>query len=203
MNEAIRTLAAPSLSTRLETDRLVLRPPRSSDVGRVRQALRENDAHLRPWSAAPAHGEDPASLTAVSRTILRERSEWKLGQTFALLVLTRADESLVVGRVALGGVHRGAFQNAYLGYWIDSRHQRRGLMTEAVVATTAFAFSRANLHRVQAAVTPGNRASQRVLEKAGYRQEGLARRYLCIAGRWDDHLLYAMTVEEWSAAREA
>src|SRR5271156_2718577 len=82
MSEAIQTLAPPSLSTRLETDRLVLRPPRSSDVARIRQALRENDAHLRPWSAAPTSGEDPASLTAVSRTVLRERSEWKAGQTF-------------------------------------------------------------------------------------------------------------------------
>jgi ribosomal-protein-alanine N-acetyltransferase len=199
MTEAAQALVPPSLSTRLETNRLVLRPPRSSDVGRVRRALRENETHLRPWSAAPAHGEDPASLTSVSNTILRERSEWKAGQTFALLVLTREDEDLVVGRIALGGVHRGAFQNAYLGYWIDARYQGRGLMTEAVGAATAFAFSRANLHRVQAAVTPGNRASQRVLEKAGYRKEGLAERYLCIAGRWDDHLLYAITVEEWSS----
>jgi len=198
MNRATETLGAPSLSTRLETDRLVLRPARSSDVGRFRQALRENAAHLRPWSAAPAPGEDPASLTSVSRTILRDRTAWRAGQTFALLVFTRGDER-VVGRVALGGVHRGAFQNAYLGYWIDSKHQLRGLMTEAVIAATAFAFARAKLHRVQAAVTPANRASQRVLEKAGYRQEGLAQRYLCIAGRWDDHLLYATTLEEWSS----
>lgn len=197
MTEAAQALVPPSLSTRLETNRLVLRPPRSSDVGRVRRALRENETHLRPWSAAPAHGEDPASLTSVSNTILRERSEWKAGQTFALLVLTREDEDLVVGRIALGGVHRGAFQNAYLGYWIDAEHQSRGLMTEAVLAATSFAFASAKLHRVQAAVVPGNRASQRVLEKAGYRQEGLARRYLCIAGAWDDHLLYAVTVEEW------
>jgi len=113
-----------------------------------------------------------------------------------LLVFSRDDGSLV-GRVAFGGVHRGAFQNAYLGYWIDAEHQSRGLMTEAVLAATSFAFASAKLHRVQAAVVPGNRASQRVLEKAGYRQEGLARRYLCIAGAWDDHLLYAVTVEEW------
>lgn len=198
MTETTQALVAPSLSTRLETDRLVLRPPRSSDVGRIRQALRENEAHLRPWSAAPAHGEDPASLTSVSRAILRERREWKAGQTFALLIFQRDDEEVVVGRVALGGIHRGAFQNAYLGYWIAAREQGRGLMTEAVRAATAFAFSRAKLHRVQAAVTPANRASQRVLEKSRYRQEGLAQRYLCIAGSWDDHLLYATTVEEWS-----
>jgi len=198
------TPTAPPLSTRLETARLVLRPARSSDVSRVRRALRQNATHLRPWSAAPAAGEDPASLTSVSRTILRERGEWTAGQGFALLVFAREDEDVVVGRVAFGGVHRGAFQNAYLGYWIDAQHQSRGLMTEAVSAATSFAFENARLHRVQAAVMPENRASQRVLEKAGYRQEGLARRYLRIAGEWDDHLLYAVTVEEWppGATRE-
>jgi ribosomal-protein-alanine N-acetyltransferase len=192
-------VAIPSLSTRLVTDRLVLRPARSSDVGRIRQALRENATHLRPWRAAPAPGEDPAALASVSRTILGDRTEWKAGQTFALLVLPREDESVVVGRVALSGVHRGAFQNAYLGYWIDSGLQGRGLMTEAVVAVTAFAFGSANLHRIQAAVTPRNLASQRVLTKAGYRQEGLAQRYLCVAGSWEDHFLYAITAEDWSS----
>jgi ribosomal-protein-alanine N-acetyltransferase len=197
VNGAAQPRVAPSLSTRLETERLVLRPARSSDVGRIRQALRDNDAHLRPWSAAPAQGESPASLTSVSRAVVRERSEWKAGQTFALLVLDGGDDGAVIGRVALGGVHRGAFQNAYLGYWIDAHHQRRGLMTEAVQAATAFAFEHAGLHRIQAAVTPSNLASQRVLEKVGYRREGLAERYLCIAGHWDDHFLYAVTAEEW------
>jgi ribosomal-protein-alanine N-acetyltransferase len=45
---------------------------------------------------------------------------------------------------------------------------------------------------------PSNKASLRVIEKAGYRREGSAPRYLCIAGAWEDHLLFAVTVEEWS-----
>jgi len=96
-------------------------------------------------------------------------------------------------------VLRGAFQNAYLGYWIDGERQGRGLTTEAVVAATSFAFEAAGLHRVQAAVMPRNLASQRVLEKAGYRREGVAERYLCIAGRWEDHQIFALTAEEWAA----
>jgi ribosomal-protein-alanine N-acetyltransferase len=115
-----------------------------------------------------------------------------------MLLTEREKEGAIVGRVALGGVLRGAFQNAYLGYWVDEDRQNRGLMTEAVAAATAFAFGPAGLHRVQAAVMPRNVASQRVLEKAGYRQEGLAQRYLCIAGQWEDHLLFATTAEEWT-----
>jgi ribosomal-protein-alanine N-acetyltransferase len=185
------------LSTRIVTDRLVLRPPRTSDVAELRRALRANAAHLRPWSVAPAPGEDPASLTSVSRSVVRHRREWKRGQSFVLYVSPREDERRIIGRIALGGILRGAFQNAYLGYWIDAEQQGRGLMTEAVRATTGFAFGAAALHRVQAAVMPSNRASLRVLEKVGYRREGSAARYLCIAGAWEDHVLFAITTEEW------
>jgi ribosomal-protein-alanine N-acetyltransferase len=191
--------SVPSLATRIVTDRLVLRPARTGDVGEIRRALRTNSDHLRPWSVAPAPGDDPASLTSVSRAVLRYRREWKRGQAFVLFVSRLDDDRRIVGRIALGGILRGAFQNAYLGYWIDARHQGQGLMTEAVRAATTFAFGAAALHRVQAAVMPSNKASLRVLEKAGYRREGSAARYLCIAGAWEDHVLFAVTAEEWSA----
>ena len=165
-------------------------------VPEMRRALRQNAAHLRPWSVAPVAGEDTASLTSVSRAVLRHRREWKRGQAYVLLITPRDDERVVIGRIALGGVLRGAFQNGYLGYWIDADRQGQGLMTEAVRAATEFALSAAALHRVQAAVMPRNAASQRVLEKAGYRREGLALRYLCIAGTWEDHLIFAMTAED-------
>jgi ribosomal-protein-alanine N-acetyltransferase len=199
----------PPLATRLVTERLVLRAPRTTDVPELRRLLRANAVHLRPWSAAPAPGEDPTSLTAVSRSVLRHRREWKRGQAFVFLVTTREDGQPgtsaenaphpggVIGRIALGGVLRGAFQNAYLGYWIDVAKQGLGLMPEAVRAATTFAFHRVGLHRVQAAVMPRNGRSMRVLEKVGYRREGLALRYLSIAGAWEDHVLFAVTAEEW------
>jgi len=188
---------APPIATHVVTERLVLRPPRTTDVAELRRVMRANYEHLRPWSVAPVPGEDPSSLASVSRTILRNRREWKRGQSFVLMVTPRGNEDRIIGRVALGGVLLGAFQNAYLGYWIDSEHQGRGLMTEAVRATTMFAFRAAALHRVQAAVMPRNTSSQRVLDKVGYRREGMAERYLCIAGAWEDHVVFAMTAEEW------
>jgi ribosomal-protein-alanine N-acetyltransferase len=190
----------PPLSTRVTTERLVLRPPRTTDVPELRRVLRENAEHLRPWKAAGAPGEDPASLTSVSRTVLRHRREWKRGQALAMTIALRENDARILGRIALGGVLRGAFCNAYLGYWIDERHQGKGLTTEAVRAATTFAFRSAGLHRVQAAVMPRNAASIRVLGKAGYREEGLAQRYLCIAGTWEDHILFAVTAEEWTLA---
>jgi ribosomal-protein-alanine N-acetyltransferase len=189
---------APPLATRVVTERLVLRPPRTTDVPEIRRVLRANADHLRPWSAAPAPGEDPSSLASVSRTVLRNRRDWKRGHSYVLMVTERDREDRILGRIALGGVLLGAFQSAHLGYWIDAGQQGRGLMTEAVRATTSFALRTASLHRVQAAVMPRNAASQRVLEKVGYRREGMAQRYLCIAGTWEDHVLFAVTAEEWT-----
>jgi [ribosomal protein S5]-alanine N-acetyltransferase len=191
------TREAPPLTTRIATDRLLLRPPRTTDVPELRRALRSNAAHLQPWSVAPGPGEDPASLTSVSGAILRHRREWKRGQSFVMMLTPQDREGRIIGRIALGGILLGAFQSAYLGYWMDAEHQGRGLMTEAVRAATTFAFRVAGLHRVQAAVMPRNTASLRVLDKAGYRREGVASRYLCIAGKWEDHVLFALTTEEW------
>ena len=193
---------APALSVRIVTERLALRPPRTSDVPEMRRVLRANADHLRPWSVATVPNEDPTSLVSVSQSVLGHRRDWKQGRAFVLMITPRGDENCILGRVALAGVLRGAFQNAYLGYWIDAGQQKRGLMTEAVEAATSFAFAGAGLHRVQAAVMPRNQASLRVLEKVGYRREGFAEKYLCIAGTWEDHWLYAITMEEW-AGRDA
>jgi ribosomal-protein-alanine N-acetyltransferase len=104
-------------------------------------------------------------------------------------------DDVLVGRVALTSIVRGAFQNAYLGYAIDQDHTGRGLGTAAVSQAIAIAWEN-GLHRVQAAVTPGNTASKRVLDKVGFRREGLALRYLMLAGRWTDQELWAITTED-------
>jgi [ribosomal protein S5]-alanine N-acetyltransferase len=191
----------PPLAVRLETERLVLRTPRTGDVAELRRRLRKNAAHLRPWTPEPRPGEDPTSLTALSKAVARERREWKRGDAFVLLATPRGKEDAIVGRIRFGGVMRGAFLNAYLGYWIDAEHEGRGLMTEAVTAAVDFAFTVVGLHRIQAAVMPRNAASTRVVEKVGFRREGYAERYLAIAGKWEDHLIFALTAEEWPVRR--
>jgi ribosomal-protein-alanine N-acetyltransferase len=193
----------PSLTTRVTSERLVLRPPRPSDIPEIRRLLRTNADHLRPWSPASLSGEDPTSLTNISNAVTRHRRDWKRGDAFVLFVSKRVPGEPLIGRVQLSGVMRGVFQNAHLGYWIDGAHQGQGFMSEAVAATLAFAFTEARLHRVQVAIMPRNAASLRVMEKIGFRREGEAERYLCIAGKWEDHVLFAMTAEEWQARQQS
>jgi ribosomal-protein-alanine N-acetyltransferase len=183
------------LTTRLTTARLVLRPPLKSDTGALQHFLQRNAAHLRPWSPAPAPGQDPTTVTHLRDLIAQQRDAWVEDRGYAFLIETPEGE--LIGRINLNQVVRGVFQNAYLGYLIGEQSQGRGLMTEAVRLVVDFAFSTLNLHRVQAAVMPHNGASRRVLAKADFREEGVARSYLQIAGRWEDHVLHAITREEW------
>ncbi len=192
---------APSLTTRLVTPRLVLRAPRTGDVGEIRRIMRVNHEHLRPWNPAPPPGEDPSSITEVSKTVLRQRRDWKHGSGYVFMVADREEPARFIGKIALSGIMRGAMYGAYLGYWMSAESQGQGLATEAIVAVLDFAFGPAGLHRVQAAIMPRNERSLRVIGKLGFRREGYAERYLQIAGRWEDHIIFAMTREEHLPAR--
>jgi ribosomal-protein-alanine N-acetyltransferase len=197
----VTAIDSPSLTTRIVTDRLVLRPPRPSDVPELRRLMRANADHLRPWESAPTPGEDPTSLTAIANRVTRQRRDWKRGDAYGLLLTLREKGEPIVGRINLGGVLRGAFQNAYVGYWIDREHQSRGLTSEGLIGAFAFAFGVAKLHRLQIAIMPRNAPSLRVMEKVGVRREGIAERYLRIAGKWEDHAIYGVTGEEWERMR--
>jgi ribosomal-protein-alanine N-acetyltransferase len=89
---------------------------------------------------------------------------------------------------------------ASLGYWIGQPHTRRGYMTEGLSCACRFAFETLNLHRLEAACLPHNRASRALLLKSGFREEGLARRYLRINGEWQDHVLFGILRDDVRSA---
>jgi len=190
-------LVSVSLDVRLDAKRVVLRAPRATDIAELRSLLIRNAEHLRPWSPSPPPGTNPAGFTELGRSIARHRRDWKAGSGYVFVMQLRTPSEPIVGRIALTSVTRGPFQSAQLGYWMDAGHVRRGLMSEAVDVTLAFAFERLGLHRLQAAVMPTNHASRAILHKRGFREEGYAERYLRIAGKWEDHVLYGLTLEEW------
>jgi ribosomal-protein-alanine N-acetyltransferase len=183
------------LTTWLETPRLVLRPPERGDAPALRALTARNAEHLRPWSPAPAPGRDPLAPGELRAQIERQRDEWLQDRTYAFL-LERRGTGALLGRMTISQVVRGPMQSANLGYWIDQDHQGDGLTTEAAREALRFAFGPLRLHRIQAGTLPHNEASQRVLARVGFRREGYAERYLQIAGRWQDHVLFAVTTED-------
>jgi ribosomal-protein-alanine N-acetyltransferase len=154
---------------------------------------------LVPWEPRPA-GAPPAPEDAASfgvRCGMRER-ERQLGTGFGFGIFV---DGRFAGEVTLSSVQRGPFQQAFIGYWVDQALAGQGLVPEAVVLVLRFAFETLGLHRVEIAIVPRNHASRRVVEKLGIRSEGVAIGYLEIDGRWEDHVRYAITSEEWSVRR--
>jgi ribosomal-protein-alanine N-acetyltransferase len=103
----------------------------------------------------------------------------------------RADDGRLVGACNLTSVRRGSLQCANVGYWVGEKFSRQGFAQASVRGILKFAFSELRLHRIEAAVRDENTASIKLLEKTGFQKEGVARGFLKIDGRWQDHIVYA------------
>ena len=177
--------------------RIQIRYMEPSHAEELLDLLLRNRDFFRPFE--PRRPESNLTLEEQTR-MLEETTERRLREEEYGFGIFTNDEGKLIGRCNLTQVMRRAFQNAYLGYFLDEAHNGRGLMTEAVGLVVDFAFGPGRLHRVQAAVMTTNPGSQRVLEKAGFRREGFAPNYLSIDGAWRDHHLYAITREDREGA---
>jgi len=183
-------------SLRLQTRRLWLQAPDSTpghgQVAAVADFYRRNAAHFARWD--PPLPADHTAPDRVQQALAEGAEAFATGRALRWWLQPVGDDTRVIGSVHLSGVVRGAFQSCNLGYALDAGCQGQGLMTEALQAVVAEAFSpRLNLHRLQAAVRPENSRSLAVLSNLGFQPIGLARDYLFIDGRWRDHQLFALT----------
>lgn len=181
--------------------RVVLRGLVPGDFPAWREVRRRNTEWLTKWEPSRPPGspdvvEDPHAFAARCNARERER-QMGAGYGFGVFV-----EGEFAGEMNLSSIQRGPFQNAYVGYWIDQAKAGKGYTPEALVVVCRFAFEDLALHRLQISIVPRNHASHRVVEKLGIRSEGVAVRYLEINGRWEDHVRYAITAEEWQERRD-
>ncbi|MBJ6370994.1 GNAT family N-acetyltransferase [Sedimentitalea arenosa] len=173
---------------RIETERLSLRPPTHSDF-RAWSALRESSRDfLSPWE--PSWAEDHLSRKAFTNRVYWAQRSIGNGSAVPLFLMRRADQELV-GAITLDNIRRGPAQAGTLGYWTGQPFARQGYMREAIGAVVHHAFSQLDLSRIEAACLPENAASRGLLERSGFKYEGVAQSYLQIAGRWRTHVLYA------------
>lgn len=186
----------PSPQTNLLGRRVLLRTLRPDDFAQWSAVRRRNHHWLTVWepSSPPKAPDLTTDRSAFSlRCHSRDRS-WQMGSGYGFGIFVGGH---FVGEINLNSVQRGAFQNAYLGYWVDEAQAGNGYVPESVVLALQFAFERVNLHRVQIAIVPRNHRSLRVVEKLIIRHEGIAQKYLEINGIWEDHARFAMTSEDW------
>jgi len=205
--------------TELTGRRVLLRPLAATDFQAWQEVRRRNAEWLTPWEPARNPGLPDVVESAEAfamRCSARER-ERQLGTGFGFGIFVDPSDSgedagrggrgrhrqgQFAGEINLSSVQRGPFQSAYVGYWIDQAQAGHGYMPEALVAAARFAFEDVRLHRIQISIIPRNHRSRRVVEKLKIRDEGIAHRYLEINGAWEDHIRYALTVEEWHDRRD-
>lgn len=176
----------------IETARLLLTIPEPDDAPRLLSFVEENRAHFAPWS--PPEPDDYYTETYWRGRIRAARSEFTQGQSMRLVILRKENpRGAIVGECNFSNIIRGPFQACFLGYRLDQRAVGQGLMFEALGAAIDYAFERLRLHRIMANYIPVNERSGRTLRRLGFTVEGYARDYLLIAGRWQDHILTALT----------
>lgn len=188
-----RTVTFTDPVTTIEGADVVLRTPQMADFEEWASLRERSRSFLVPWE--PTWPMDDLTRPAFRRRLKRYGEDQRADQSYAFFVFRRSDGALV-GGLTLANVRRGVAQAGSIGYWVGQPFARQGHMTAAVRTVVPYAFSALRLHRVEAACIPTNVASMRLLEACGFSREGYARRYLCIAGTWQDHVLYARVEDD-------
>lgn len=172
----------------VETERMLLRLPLHSDYRDWASLREESRAFLIPWE--PAWSAEHLSRKAFANRVYWAARAEAAGTALPFFLIERIS-GRVLGAITLDNIRRGPAQAGTLGYWVGARYARQGFMREAIAAVVDHAFGPMDLSRIEAACLPENAASRGVLEKSGFKYEGVAQSYLQINGRWRNHVLYA------------
>lgn len=150
---------------------------------------RRNRAHLAPWE--PLRDEHFYTLSYWHARLQDSYSQFFNGTGVSLVALDPTGEQ-VIATCNFSNILMGVFKACHLGYAIDQQQQGQGIMREVLSAGIDYLFREHGLHRIMACYMPVNQRSGALLERLGFEQEGFARAYLMINGRWEDHILTSL-----------
>lgn len=167
-----------------------LRLIRARDARTLQRELLSNRSWLEPWEATIPGGATSFDMRVSIRRLLQQYRDGG-GYPFVMEY-----DGEVAGQLNIWGVARGSLCSATIGYWVSERFAGRGITPTAVALATDAAFEQFGMHRMEICIRPENLASLRVVQKLGFRYEGLRRRYIHIDGAWRDHFAFALTRED-------
>ena len=169
---------------------VTIRPVRLRDARQLERELLENRGWLRRWEATNPVGPMNFDVRGSIRNLLSHSREG-----FGLPFMVEHEGELA-GQLNVSGITYGSLSSASIGYWVSERFAGKGVTPTAVALATDHCFFTMGLHRMEICIRPENEPSLRVVEKLGFRYEGLRRRYIHINGDWRDHFCFALTVED-------
>ena len=180
----------PSTIPTLSEGKVTIRPIRLRDSRVLERELAENRGWLRKWEATNPHGPMSFDVRASIRS-LQQNARAGLGLPFVIEY-----DGQLAGQLNVSSISYGSLSSATIGYWVSERFAGKGATPTAVALATDHYFFGVGLHRMEICIRPENEPSLRVVEKLGFRYEGLRRRYIHINGDWRDHFCFGLTVEE-------
>jgi ribosomal-protein-alanine N-acetyltransferase len=182
----------PALDWRLTGQRVMLRAGDPADWRNWRVLRESSRDFLIPWE--PSWPSNALAYSYFCGLLRRHGREWRKGEGYnfhIFLVNDEGKEGALAGGISLNGIERGIAQTGTLGYWMGEPYTGQGYMREAAALVCDFAFETLRLHRLQASCLPHNEASVNLLRRLGFEEEGYAKAYLQINGKWEDHILWA------------
>ncbi|MFF2387550.1 GNAT family N-acetyltransferase [Agromyces sp. NPDC058104] len=182
-------MAAVALPT-LRDGEVTLRPIRVRDAKALERVLLANRGWLRQWEATYPGGGSFIDARASIRNLLAHARSGH-GLPFVIEV-----DGQLVGQLNVSSISYGSLSSATIGYWVSEEVAGRGITPTAVALATDYCFGVLRLHRMEICIRPENGPSLRVVEKLGFRYEGLRRRFIHIDGHWCDHFSFALVSEE-------
>ena len=174
----------------LSEGRTTIRPIRLKDAKLLERELAENRGWLRKWEATNPNGPMSFDVRSSIRS-LQQNARAGLGLPFVIEY-----DGELAGQLNVSSIAYGSLSSAAIGYWVSERFAGKGVTPTAVALASDHCFFSVGLHRIEICIRPENDPSLRVVEKLGFRYEGLRRRYIHINGDWRDHFCFALTVDE-------
>jgi [ribosomal protein S5]-alanine N-acetyltransferase len=180
----------PATVPTLREGHVSIRPIRLRDARSLERELVQNRAWLRQWEATSPH----APLSFDARASIRSlQANARSGQGLPFII---EHDGELAGQLNVSGISYGSLSSATIGYWVAERFAGRNATPISVALATDYCFYQLGLHRMEICIRPENGPSLRVVEKLGFRYEGLRRRYIHINGEWRDHFCFALVTEE-------
>ncbi len=174
---------------RIDGDLIYLRPACKWDCKQWVSLREVSRNFLTPWE--PEWGKDGATKSSFKRRLTQAQLNWVNGSGYGFFIFNSSTDQLL-GGITMANIRYGVVQSASIGYWIGAPYVKKGYMSEAISLILEFSFMQLNLHRVEAGCIIENHPSRNLLLKNGFHEEGIAREYLRINGRWQDHMKYAI-----------
>lgn len=169
---------------------MLIRTVQETDANALCRYYAENRDHFKPWQPHRPTGYHSLLSWQLRIQEYIKNQEDKKGAHF---IAIDEKKCKVIAHCNLSQIFYGPFKACYMGYGVSVLYQGNNVMYRTCLGVIHHAFNILNLHRIMANYMPHNNRSRVLLKRLGFAYEGLAKDYLKINGKWENHILTSLT----------